>query len=477
MPNLSLTFILMMNKLKHPTWRSLCGLLAAPLGLALLSSCAVEEEPAVSASSAHIRVRAAVTQTQETRAYQDQGVINTGHYYMTYPNASNNFTYSVCNVNFFDGYGVTTTQDGLELKWQEIGPLTYDINQTVFWLDNVPMQADDPNATVITFTDSYNPFKAGVFDQVEGTNDLLWGYAHIPMESPDEINIGIHHYMSRVSVIVTVDNSNEYAEAIDFKKGSVKLTNIIPKGVSYDRTTGMINLGDEPEHEDLYLANGGDWASITTDEENPGISYFQTQSFVLPPQQLSDTDRPRLVLDVPQTDGSIRTYSGVIPSVMLVNGSPAKMAFEVEKNLTLKVKLSQDLLYIETIFAYVQDWINKGTHLVTGSQAGVYSDSDFRNLMNAYADRDENELIHYGFKTGDVWTFDIFNNLTLDEKDIARRMAEGPDFKLDLTSHTLTINMTDGTVLNYDAENSAEAATVLYNLLRYGTVEGAGNGD
>lgn len=450
--------------------------MAAPVLLALFSSCAEEREPAFISDST-VKVRAALTQTQDTRAYQDQGPIMSGHYYMTYPNASDNKTYSVCDVNFFNGYGVTTTQEGLELKWQEIGSLTYDDDLTVFWLDNVPMAADNPDATEIIFTDSYNPFVAGVFDNVEGTNDLLWGYAHIPLESQEEINIGIHHYMSRLSVIVTVDNSNEYAEPVDFNNGSVKITNVVTKGVSYNRTNGQINLGDEPAYEDLYLARQGDWGSVTTDQTKQGITYFQTKNFVIPPQQLSDINRPRLVLDVPQSDGTIRTYSGVIPSVMFVNGTPAKMAFDVEKNLTLKVTLSQDLLYIVRIYAYVQDWVDKGTHLVTGAQAGVYSDSDLIGLFQAYADNNESALIHYGYKTGDEWTFDIFANLTLNEAEVAGRMANGPDFNLDLTSHTLTIKTSDGRELTYDAEKAEEAAIALYNLLRYGTLPTDENGD
>lgn len=445
------------------------GVMAA--AVTLLSSCAVEHEPS-GLRDATISVRASVMEPQDTRAYQESGDINEGHFYMTYPNFSNNATYSVCNVNFYDGYGVTTTQSGLELKWQDIGALTYDDKLTVFWLDNVPMPESSPNATVIEFTDSYNPFVAGVFDDVEGTNDLLWGYAHIPIETTDQIAIGIHHYMSRVSVIVTVDNSNEHADEIDFSEGSVKITNIVTKGVSYDRTTGAIALGENPAREDLQLTTKGDWASVEPDETTRNITYFQTKNFVLPPQQLTtDENRPRLVLEVPQADGTIRTYSGVIPRVMTVGGTPANLAFDVEKNLTLKVKLSQDLLYIETIYAYVQDWVNKGTFLVTGNQAGIYSDAQLMALIKAYNENDESEMIRYGFKTGDLWTFDIFGNLILNEEDVAGKMATGPDFNLDLTSHTLTINMSDGTVVEYKDTETEKAEEALYNLLRYGTLE------
>lgn len=441
---------------------------------AAVSSCAGDEDLVSGGigGDGTVRVAATVMQTQESRAYQASGPIESGRYYMTYPNRNDNTTYSVCEVNFYDGHGVTTTNAGYELKWQEVGALTYDDTQTVFWLDNVPRLTDDPNATLIPFTEDYNPFVASEFDTEEGKNDLLWGYAHIPMETKGELYIGIHHYMSRVSVIVTVDNSNDNAEKVDFSKGSVMITNLVHEGVSYDRTTGAINLGDRPVYKNLNLTQNGDWGSYYDDPEARGITYYQTKNFVLPPQTLRTDDlRPRLVLDVPQSDGSMRRYSGVLPRIMLVNGTPANLAFDPEKNLTLKVKLSQDLLYIVSIYAYVQDWVDKGTHIITGNQAGIYSEGDLENMIQAYNIQDENELIHYGTKIDGKWVFDIFGSLVINEEEFAGRMKDGPDFRFDLTSHPLTINTTDGKEVVFEADEDEEGAEALYNLLRYGTLK------
>lgn len=448
-------------------------------------SCAGNEDiPEAGDGSDVVNVEASVTETRITRApYQEQGQIMSGHYYMTYPNFSDNNTYSVCDVNFYDGRGVTMTTDGYELKWQEVGALNYDSKKTCFWLDNVPKPESEPNAIVVPFTDTYNPFVASVFDteKEDVTNDLLWGYVQMAPEASQVVTLHVHHYMARVNVIVTVDNSNEDADIVNFQNGSVKITNLVHKGVSFDRLSGAIDLGPEPEYKDLYLTQGGDWGSVTEDQNARNISYFQTKNFVLPPQQLkTDENRPRLVLEVPQRDGSIRTYSGVIPRIMTVDGSPVNLAFDAEKNLTLKVKLSQDLLYIESIYAYLQDWVDKGTHLVTANQAGIYSEDDLMALIGYYVEDNQAEMIRYGYRIGDDWKFDIFADIVLNEDDVAGKMADGPEFSFSMPNHSLTIITSDGQEVKYLPTQYEKAALALYALLRKGDIiypdaSGSGN--
>lgn len=457
--------------------RLLFGGITLIFASSMLSSCVSDEDINSSDNIGDevVRVSSVVMQSQDTRAYQEDGDIVSGTYYMTYHRHADPNTFGVCDVNFYDKVGVTTTSSGYELKWQDVGSLPYEPTKTAFWLDNVPRVAGDPDAIIVPFTEDYNPFVAGEFDKVDGKNDLLWGYQQPLVDGSEKIRIGVHHYMSRVNVVVTVDNSHENAEAIDFTRGSVKITNVIHSGVSYNRTTGRIDLGTAPEYNDLYLTKNGDWASITPDPEQTSknsVFEFQSKNFVLPPQELlTNEDRPRLVLEVPQTDGSIRTYSGVIPRMMLVNNTPAPLAFDVEKNLTLKVKLSQDLLYIVSIYAYVQDWVDKGVHLVTGNQAGIYSEFDLQEMIafyNELPDR-QTELIHYGYLLDGKWNFDVFENLEITASDYAGKMKSGPDFEFDFTYHTLTIIRSDGSTVSYSTEETEQAAQAMYNLLRYGT--------
>lgn len=453
----------------------------------LAGSCVDDREATESDGrrTGEVHLGAYLKDVTETRA-QGETFIESGTYYMTYPNPNpENATHSVCEVNFFEGVGVTTTQNRKELKWEEVGSLTYNDVLTNFFLDNVAPPADvDPNATVIPFTGEYHPFDAAVYAGDGGYNDLLWGYAFVDLYTKNEINIGIHHYLSRVSVIVTVDNSLNNAQGIDFGEGSVKITNVVKKGVSYNRTNGSISLGDAPEYGDLELAVKGDWAEVTTDETDPTkISYYHTKNFVLPPQALrTDEGRPRLVLEVPQPDGSSRTYSGVIPRVMMVDGSPATMAFDPEKNLTLKVKISQEKLYIESIVAYVQDWVDKGSFLVSANNAAILSTEDLMTLINTYKSQNYDQIKQYGYRQTDgTWSFNIFAELQLTE-DVAGEMGEDdegnplPDFSFDMSAHYFTLVYSDGTKRIFgsydpsDREASGKAAEILHDLLRDGKV-------
>ena len=458
-------------------------LVALPL---LVGSCVADKDATEPGGrrTGEVHLGAYYEDVVETRA-QDATAIKSGTYYMTYPNHPENETHSVCQVNFYDGVGVTTTQNKKELKWEEVGSLTYSDVLTNFFLDNVgPPEGADPNATEIVFTDAYHPFDAAVYAGDGGYNDLLWGYAFVDLYTTQEINIGIHHYLSRVSVIVTVDNSLEHAQAINFEKGSVRITNVVKKAKSYTRTNGRVALGDD--YETLDLAVEGGWASVVLDETNQNISYYQTQNFVLPPQALrTDELRPRLVIDVPQPDGTIRTYSGVIPRVMMVDGSPATMAFDPEKNLTLKVKISQDKLRIESIVAYVQDWVDKGTFLVTATNAAILSNEDMEDLIAIYKDQDYEAIKKYGYQhtsdEGVTWSFNILTEPELNVSEVAGKMGGTPDqplpdFSFDITSHYLYLVYPGGTKKmfgsynQFDFDAAKEAAKVLHDLLREGII-------
>ena len=466
--------------------REIFGVLLAVAGFVSAVSCVAEREESLKPGgrrTGRVYLGAYFEDVVESRA-QDSKVIESGTYYMTYPNFSDKTTHSVCTVNFHEGFGVTTTWNNKELKWEEVGSLTDNDVITNFFLDNVaPPASVDPNATVIPFTDEYHPFDAAVYDGDGGYNDLLWGSAIADLYTTAEINIGLHHYMSRVSVVVTVDNTLGNAQEIDFEKGSVKITNVVKKGVSYNRTNGSISLGDTPGYDDLELAVKGDWESVSKDETEPNISYYVTKNFVLPPQSLrTDEMRPRLVLDVPQPDGTSRTYSGVIPRVMMVDGSPATMAFDPEKNLTLKVKISQDRLRIESIVAYVQDWVNKGSYIVSANSSSILSLEDLMNLIAIYQEQEYEEIKKYGYldtsSDGEpFWNFNIFADPTIEVEAVQGKMGEpAPDFRIDMSAHRFTLVYSDGTKRIFgsydplDREASGRAAAILHDLLRDGTV-------
>ena len=467
---------------KHSIREVFGALLVIAASVSAVSCTAGREEGAESDGrrTGQVRLGAYFEDVAATRA-QGSKPVTSGVYYMTYPNASDINTYSVCNVSFHDGFGFATTWNDKELKWEDVGSIASSDVHTNFYLDNVaPPYDDNPNATEIFFTESYHPFDAAVYDGDGGSNDLLWGSALVDLYTNSEITIGMRHYLSRVSVIVTVDNTLTSAQEINFEEGSVRITNVVKKGRSFNRTNGRVTL--DTEYDDLELAVNGNWGSVTKDETEPNISYYETQNFVLPPQALrTDERRPRLVLDVPQPDGTIRTYSGVIPRVMMVDGSPATMAFDPEKNLTLRVKISQDKLRIESIVAYVQDWVNKGSFLVSANSAAILSTEDLEYLISIYQEGNYDKIKRYGYldtsPDGEsVWSFNIFPVVSLDFNEVAGKMGPpAPDFSFDMSTYRFILTYQDGTKRAFgsydpaDREASDKAAKILHDILRYGT--------
>lgn len=446
------------------------------LSVILLASCASEPELTQGNGpdgDGVICLRGAIEGLSEsgTRAYYEPGTIESGTYYMTYPPIEDNSTFDVTDIEFNNGYGFPKTPRGKDLTWYEVGPLTYDENLTVFYIDNVPRPESNPNTTVVTFDENYHPFDAGVYDEEGGTNDLLWGYAHIPMfAARDQISIGIHHWLSRVNVVVTVDNSEDNIDKIDFSNASVKITNLALNPLSYDRTTGNLNLGNNPKKSDLELISNGNFRNVTDDELIEGISYYQSESYILPPQTLPvNNERPRLVIKANMQDGSERTYSGVLPRVMMINDVPANFAFEKEYNLTLRVTISGDKLAIAFMIATVQEWIDKGSFTLSSTQAGVYNDDQMAALIKAYKANNVLDMSYFGFLTSsEEWVFNIFQNMEIKLSDYAGAMATGTDFSFDLHGHTLTVINDDGSSYEYDEDTTPRASEVLYEIVRNG---------
>ena len=119
------------------------GILTAALAFA---SCAVDQDIDNTGAGGErgIRLMASVSPQVDTRAYQPEGEIREGKFYMTYINNPDNSTFGVCEVNFYDGVGITTTNRGYELNWHEVGELPEDPSLTTFWVDNVPKIESNP---------------------------------------------------------------------------------------------------------------------------------------------------------------------------------------------------------------------------------------------------------------------------------------------------------------------------------------------
>ena len=418
----------------------------------LLGSCAsggdspVPEQP--QGESLPVSIRARVADALSSRAYQAEGQVTDGTYYLTYEakgSTSADRTYDLAKVLFDDntGIGKATKIEGEEainrLTWKDI------VNATsIFCLDNVRPSLDmaedaEKTNTLVVFgtDDGENPYVAGVFDDKEGTNDLLWGDKEVAYNTA-QINFELHHCMSRVRVKVTADKTNSVDGALDLEGAEVKITSLVLTPKSYNRNTGSLDLGEEPEYEALVLTgNGIEWGTTPDEEQQPeddNLEVRMTRDFVLPPQSLlDDQERPRLVITLANGD----VYSGILPQAMEVvtdardqDGNtityPVALSFLREHILTLRTVITEDPPELLFMPVTVIEWVDKGDFMLEGHQAGVYNSTDFKNLVDNYENYNEEQLERFGLNTDTQWEFNFWGPAVVKDENLVKgKMVPG----------------------------------------------------
>ena len=428
-----------------------------------LTSCSGEETVYQNTNNEEtIAVSAKIARQLSTRSYQEEGKVEKGKYFLTYPPTTND-EYAVGTVGFDqkepNRIGIVTTSDGHELSWN----LVKNVPNPTFYLDNVSPELNNvsPNSvpTTITFSEDNNPFIAAEFDSIDGKNDLLWG-EYQSRRGEKNLHFDLHHNMARVRVEITTE-ANSYNEKFDLTDAIVKLSSIVQTPISYNRLNGLLSLPsdeDEGKYSDLVLVDKNiGWNKAPTPEEiekKSSNTYF-TQNFVLPPQSLRDgEDRPKLIIEIGD-----ETYSGYLPHAMeIIDASgenkpyPANLAFLKEHILTIKTKITPDPPELILMPVEVVEWIDKGNFKLEGRQAGVYSAEDFYNLMNLYGGENYNELdlLKYGYKkngeTKEQWVFNFFASVTLYEDQIKGKMqvSEGKeDYSFDFYGYDVRTKATE----------------------------------
>lgn len=372
-----------------------------------------------------LKVGARIEGINTTRSYQEKGIVETGNYYLTYVNSDN--TRTIGEVLFTGGVGEIKKDTDSSLEWGDIG---YDSgSQTIstFYLDNVPFNRGKQDENFVTFSESYNPFKAGELDKAEGSNDLLWGERQISRNTPI-INFQLHHCMSLLNIKLTVEKESDVLleHDLNIDEAVVSISNILQTPEKYDRLTGRllfpVNEGTIPQdnYKLLTLVNK-DWAEDETIvNEGKETTIYTSKDYVLPPQELLTTEeRPRLSVSFPTKDGETLVYSGVIPRAMEVkqeDGStiPMPLSFLREYCLTLHIRLSLDPVEIIFMPVTVVDWVNKGTELITADQAGINDEASFLKFLEVLKQADQNsdsQLERYGYKKNGNWIFNIFSEM------------------------------------------------------------------
>lgn len=423
-----------------------------------------------------ITVGSAITTPLMTKAYQKSGTVIDGQYYLTYTSTTS--TQDVATVNFGNAAspstGIVTTSGGDELRWQLVG----GSGNTFMYLDNVRgSQSSLVNNTTVTFSESYNPFKAAPFDSIDGKNDLLWGSVEA-VRGTKKINFPLYHNMSRIRIIVTADAKNEVygGEVGLMNNATVTLTSIAQTPQTYNRLNGELFLGEEPVYTDLTMVDNTstgnlDWIHYyNPDPTNPDVTTFITQDFVLPPQLLQDTEgRPRLVI---KTEAG-KVFSGILPHAMQVEYEgqeepyPVALAFLKQHILVINTIITQDPPELLFMPVKVIDWVDKGEWLLEGHQAGIYLTSEFEQLINYYQNGNIYQLARYGFEEDEMWTFNFWRSTILDYSTIRNSMSGAfpagmNDFQFNFNGYGQYVKMTDGSVVSIEANE-------LYQLVRRGT--------
>lgn len=397
-----------------------------------LFSCAGEiPEPLSDNQNEGLNISAGISKEIYTRD-TNEGEVTSGTYYISYPEASNN-SYTVAEVNFGTEtanpqIGKVATSDNSPFTWSLIGGST-----PTFYLDNVPAAnppGDDP--LTVVFNDD-NKFKAGVYDTINFSNDLLWGTVAVQKGTTGTLHFDLHHNMSRVRVMVTADNTYEVNGSLDLDGALVEISNINLNPVSYNRQDGSLTLDfDSDSYGTITLVNETEtasanetvnWSSSWKNED--GYKTYISHSWVIPPQLLQeDNNRPRLTITL--KNGS--KFSGILPHAMEIdppassgttNPYPVTLSFLKEHILTIRTVISETPPQLAFMPVKVIGWVDKGTFDLVAHQAGIYTLEEFNKLIEYYNANNTYQLQRYGplmtnEDTGaQYWNFNFFSSILI----------------------------------------------------------------
>lgn len=466
-----------------------------------------------------IRVEANVAETLNTRVLNEVGPVMQGKFVLTYPyyysgaDAYGFFRYLYHYGDVTFGYesqettgfvNVGTPTAPRELVWSptntgtssDDGIFVYpSSNPSPLILDNFmykPILTSSATSTsyqgtnnavdtIVNIAARYpeNPYKASIFDAVNGSNDLLWGKVK-EKTGTDLISFDLYHRMTRLILNVVVETNNKSDNdtedlTICLDNASVKITGILRDPVTYMRLTGELlfqtrqgastisptlnvtysdfqlvsskkssNYNEPDENGNYYR-----WANKSWDESiSDSDTTFTTQDFVFVPQTLRQGTelRPKIVIAVPRDDvnkglndgyeGQDSIYfTGNIPVTMQMDngeGVPPSLQtlnFDAGKVITLTTKMKPGEMLLEFAPVTVEPWVYKGTFSPTAKQSGIYSAEDLYDLIKFYQANDTVWIHKYGYidnrQTGH-WKFMInAGNLEFEASKIVGQMVPG----------------------------------------------------
>lgn len=370
-------------------------LLLAGLVGGLLLSCAKQDESPSDGQA--IRLSASID-GPETRV--DDGPVVTGNYNLTYYSTPD--TRSVCMASFSNskGYPLVTNDAGIYnfLKWSDV-KLVASRNYYLFTLDNLNNNSD---IGVIPLDESY---RAAPLNNVPDL-DIVWGNRTvISGTEKNGVAFTLSHRMSKLSLEISV---NSHGIVLDGKRVKITLSGIIDQPATFNRSSGAVGVGGTAPGEVVL------YDDILIQADN---KYTLPSAWIFPPQTFKEDNWPKMRIEFDNM-----TYEGTLNRFMIREDgdseTPVSMTgFDAGRHLTLRASLSQTVEDVELIFMPV--WIKKWEEIdnigITAKQRGVYTESDYRQLVEAYNlnPKYDKALEKYGTfnATTNRWNFILYRNI------------------------------------------------------------------
>lgn len=511
----------------------LTGLLAAGFA-GLFESCQDDYLAELTGSDDdNIMVSASVVQSINTRnAYIESGVIDKENkYYLYYPRKSSSSYVNHAMVEFGDVEGPTTgfayffDADGKQkdLKWKHV----YNEGTTsqTFHMHNI-------DSTLYTiYADGHwqhlrfnvknvvNPYQSSPLDEVNGTNDLLYGVAK-GSRSSGKLNFELNHVMSLLKVNIEVFTAKDGFK-MDLSNAEVYITNVSTElGVldmrdpflfEYNNSTSTTANSGGYNHYPGYYRNIQDVQLVATDPSKPddlmnwaskhegdvsedyeghfSKEVYESHRWVMPPQSMptnSTTPMAHLIVKVPYSDATgspgsqeYKIYEGQVPPVMFrldENGnqfaSPEVFAFKPGHQINITASINSPETELTFAPVTIEAWTSKGSFTVTTKQAGIYNSTDFYNASRLYREGIFEQLERFGSVDEDLCSLQIWGNITLDYKQILESMKPGGDvsdpaqpFEFCFNGYTVTVTKEDG---SQEVLEGAVGQERLYNIVTGG---------
>lgn len=518
-----------------------------------------------------VRVVANIRQVNDTRAYIADGDVKEGTFTLTYPYyiswdqvayGTYRFLYHYGNVSFgyfgeektgFVNTGTATVPK--TLKWSttntstslDDGIIVYPSSRlSPLYLDNfnyrpVLTSTNNPADTIVDLANyndaiagiTSNPFRPGILDDINGTNDLLWGETRAT-NTNDLIKFDLYHRMTRFILNVVVDNTEEDPSTqtetlkIDLTNAKVKITRLLLEPKTYRRNYGLLSFQNKNNnatlnYEDYYLVFGEEteddnnvpeeqkkhtWKVIPEDVGAPDATYT-TEDFVFVPQEIRQGQELRAGIEilVPYEDvnggvnpgyesheGGYIAFRGNLPLTMKLKQEGSDditrtLNFEPGQILTITTRMRPGEMELDFAPVTVEPWVWKGTYAPEAKQTGIFYARDFYAMIDYYNKGNTFWLKKYGFlpKNSEQWTIQFNNgNVALEILEIVGMMKPGvkvndtyttPEFMFDFRGRNQSYVMPDGTVIEMGTGGSPTLYAIVTAETNVGVENEAGFAD